>query len=333
MYQKLFIILIIISSFIACNNNQDFTPPVKQADGSYLVQSTGKIQDAINLLKQTGGKIVVEPGYYFENITLYSGIQLMSSSTSSKPYIRPILSTKYCISGWGINHVSIIGFDIQGGIEIGQTTTDFSQIAKNITIQQNKISNLNAKDGIHIGGADSVLISDNDISNSTSEQGIDLVGVKNFVVSNNTVHSILNTTGMGIVAKGGSLNGLISNNEIYACGNAAISCGQITTETWVWPDAKIEKYEAKNVRVTKNNIHDNSKCAVLIQGATTCTIDSNNVTNFNYHPQFFIKSSTDTHSPVWISYAIIVTQPSFTLSDLDIASDASNVTFNGNNVK
>ncbi len=332
MNPKYIFYLLIFACFVACKKEEIKTKPVKQADGSYLVLSSGSIQDAIYLLKDSGGVINVESGTYFENITLVSNIKL----NSIKKYgaiIKPLLSTKYCITGWGVTNVSISNFHIEGGIQIGQVSNDFAEMSKHIVIQDNNITKLEAKDGIHIGGADSVKILNNDISYSNSEQGIDLVGVKNFTVSGNKVHDILNSTGMGIVAKAGSISGLITNNEVYNCGNAAIACGQSSTEIWIFPEAITAKYEAKNIAVTHNNIHDNLKFACIIQAATDSRVDSNTIGASNYYALIAILNSTDTHSPAWSSSNIDIHQPSLTISNIDLKTDGTNIILNGIKLK
>jgi parallel beta-helix repeat protein len=332
MNQKYIFYFLIICCLVACKKEEIETKPIKQADGSYLVLGSGNIQDAIYLLKDSGGVINVEPGTYYENIYLSSNIKLISTKKHGA-IIKPLLTSKYCITGWGVTNVSISNFSIEGGIQIGQESSDFSYIAQSIIIQDNKITNLGAKDGIHIGGADSVKILNNDISYSNSEQGIDLVGVKNFTISGNKVHDIKNSTGMGIVAKGGSINGVITNNEVYNCGNAAIACGQTSTETWIWPEAITAKYEAKNIAVTHNNIHDNSKFAFLVQAATSSRIDSNTIGNSNYYALIAIYNSSETHNPSWHSSDITITQPSLNVSKLDLKTDGVNIIFNGVKIK
>jgi parallel beta-helix repeat protein len=328
MNTKHYFILLITIVCYSCAPKESENAPIKQSDGSYLVKSYCKIQDALYILRDSGGVIKVEPGTYYENLTLYSNIKLVST-TKNGAVIKPLLTTKYTVTGWGVSNVSISNFKIEGGIQIGQESTDFSLIAKQILIQDNNITNLGSKDGIHIGGADSVTILNNEISNSVSEQGIDLVGVKNFIVSGNKVHDILNSTGMGIVAKGGSKNGVITKNEVYKCGNAAIACGQTSTETWIFPEAITAKYEAKNITITHNNIHENSKFACIVQGATDSRIDSNTIGASNYYAILAIYNSSDTHSPAWKSSNIDIHQSSLLPSNIDITTTGTNIKLNG----
>lgn len=295
---------------------------------SITVKSGGKIQDAINLLYNTGGTINVEQGVYIENIHLFSCIKLQSSQQYGA-VIKPANTNKYTITGYGKTDISVLNFAIEGGVEFGQVTTDFSQISERIVIQGNKISNNENKDGIHIGGAESVEILNNEISNSVTEQGIDLVGVKDFTVTGNIVHDILNSSGMGIVAKAGSVNGTISNNEIYNCGNAAIACGQVSDEVWILPEGIAEKYEAKNMIISKNYIHDNSKFSLYARGATNSKFDSNTLGLSNYYAIIFIGNSDATHSPAWTSRNITINQIGITSLNIDLAKDASNIILNG----
>ena len=108
-----------------------------------------------------------------------------------------------------------------------------------------------------------------------SQQGIDLVGVKDSKVCKNVVFDIHHSSGMGIVVKAGSNNVEIAQNEVYTCGNAAIACGQVSDEIWIWPDGLKNRYEAKNIKISENNIHDNEKCSIMVMGAIDCHIFNN----------------------------------------------------------
>lgn len=323
----LFFVLFVL--YTACSDDGADSPIVTQPDG-LLVRAGGRIQDAI-LQLTNGGTIRIEAGTYNENITLRSGIILMPSGTE-RPVINTISLSNYTIGGWGVSNILITGLHIKGGIEIGQIGSDFSMMSENIRIIGNLITDTGYLDGLHFGGITGVEIISNTIRGSIEEQGIDLVGVRDFNVAHNTVSHISNSKGMSIVAKGGSINGIIASNTIFYSAHAAIACGQSTHEMWVLPEAQPEKYEARYITVTGNTMYSNAKYAVLIMGARDCTVISNAIGASGYYADFLVAPSDDLHTPGWMSSNIVILQPGQAIGRIDIRTNTTVITLNGTNL-
>lgn len=285
------------------------------------------IQKAINTAPGTSSIIVLDPGTYTENIILRSGITI-TSVNKHKAIIKPKNNSKYTINGWGVSNIVVSNLTIDGGIEIGQVTSDFSRVSNEILIKNNNIVNCENHDGIHLGGVTNATIEGNTISGAVSQQGIDFVGVRDSKVFNNVVCNIHNSSGMGIVVKAGSNNVEISQNEIYKCGNAAIACGQVSDEIWIWPDGLKNKYEARNIKISENNIHDNEKYSIMAMGAMDCHIFKNSFGESKYYAAMIIKSSSETHSPSWPSQNIVIHQNSLLRNKLDVEPGQLYVLFN-----
>ena len=92
------------------------------------------IQKAIDTAPGTSSIIVLEPGTYTENIIMRSGITI-TSGIKHKAIIKPKNNSKYTVNGWGVSNIVISNLIIEGGIEIGQVTTDFSRVSTRLLLK------------------------------------------------------------------------------------------------------------------------------------------------------------------------------------------------------
>ncbi len=304
-------------------------PPDQTSDAVVVVKAGMRIQDAIDATALEKTQILVEPGEYTEKISFRSGIHLKSTVALGAVIRHPALVAGETVVGWGVKDVTLEGFDIRGAIHFSQKGNDFTQPTERLKILRNRISEVGTKDAIKISHAIDFEISENDVSGSTAEQGIDMVAAKRFRVTKNKVHDIKNRSGMCIVAKGGSLDGEISENEVSFCGNAAIACGQVSDEIVILPEGLAQRYEAKQIVVAKNRIHDHEKMAILVMGAKNCTIQDNEIGASVYYTDIFVGGSSMTHNPAWISEDIQILQPRLLRERIDLEAGQKGITLNG----
>jgi hypothetical protein len=121
-------------------------------------------------------------------------------------------------------------------------------------------STFNVQEGLKINQSKYVYVENSDISGAW-DNAIDYVSVQYGHVQSNKIH---NAGDWCIYSKGGSAYLRIEGNEIYDCGTGGYTAGQGTgfeymTSPWL-------HYEAYDVKVINNVIHDTSGAGLGVQG-------------------------------------------------------------------
>ena len=189
------------------------------------------IQAALNKAS-SGTDVMVKAGTYTGNLKFYdNNVSLISADGNQEATIRPSNQNASTISGFGLEEVTIKGFEIDGAnnsnaIHFGMSGSGFNDPIRNLTIQDNKIHS-SGEDGIKISQAHNVKVINNDITNSGGE-GIDFVAVNGSQIAGNIVKGVDGTA--GIVVKGGSSNDDIVNNKVSDANVNGISVGGWTDQ-------------------------------------------------------------------------------------------------------
>ncbi len=257
------------------------------------------IQAALNDAS-SGTDVMVKAGTYTGNLKFFDNdVALISADGNQEATIRPSNQNASTISGFGLEKVTIKGFEIDGAnnsnaIHFGMSGSGFSDPIRTLTIQDNKIHS-SGGDGIKISQGHGVKVINNDITNSGGE-GIDFVAVNGSKIADNNIKDVDGTA--GIVVKGGSNDVDIVNNKVWDGKVNGISVGGWTDQEWMWPNAK--SYEAKNLTVTGNEVWAVKKSAILVSGAHDSYIGKNYLhPDNNYDAVIWIDSSVAEHpSPI-----------------------------------
>ena len=254
------------------------------------------IQAALNKAA-SGTDVMVKAGTYTENLKLYdNNLSLISADGNKEATIRPANQHASTISGFGLENVTIRGFNIDGAnnsnaIHFGMSGAGFKDPIRNLTIQDNKIHR-SGQDGIKISQAYNVKIINNHILNSGNE-GIDFVAVNGSRIAGNVIKGADGTA--GIMVKGGSSDVDVVNNKVSDAEINGISVGGWTSGKWMWPSAR--GYEAKDLTVTGNEVWDVNKSAILVSGARDSHIGNNYLhPDNNYGAVIWIDRSVSDHS-------------------------------------
>lgn len=99
---------------------------------------------------------------------------------------------------------------------------------------------------------------------------LDFVAVHGGHIVRNKIH---NANDWGAYVKGGSANFEISGNEIFNCGTGGFTAGQGTGFQWM--REPYLKYEAENIRVTDNYIHDCYGAGLGVNGGFNIILQNN----------------------------------------------------------
>jgi len=273
------------------------------------------IQAAVNLASE-GTNIKVKAGTYKENVSIKKdGISLVSADGQYAAKIQAASQTKATIMGFGTEDIKISGFDITGpsqgsGIHFGMSGTNFTNLVKNLTIEDNRV-NGSGKDGIKISQADNVKILDNKITDS-GEQGIDFVAVNGSKIAGNIIEGADGPS--ALMVKGGSSNVTIDNNKVHDVKNVGISVGGWSDEHWMRPGTR--HYEAKDLDVTGNMVWNTGKSAILVSGAHNSHITGNFLdSNPGYDAVIWLDSSAGGHANPIYNKNITLQDNTFLRSD------------------
>ncbi|MCC6275554.1 MAG: DUF1565 domain-containing protein [Leptospiraceae bacterium] len=245
------------------------------------------IQSAIDK-SDAGTAIMVSEGVYEESISfgnkkgrLDAPIWLQSKDGSDKAIIKS--SKRDTVSGWGANHIILSGFKIYGGVIFGPSIsppyTPENVDCKYIVVKKNTIRSTTDR-ALAAAGCLKVYYLENHICDSgtsifrTTDAGIDIVTVNDTIIARNTVYD---SPGNLIVVKGGSTDSIIAENYLFNLPKVAISAGQSSTESLMWPEALSEKFEGKRITVKENEIlaSPNRQLAVQFMACVDCTLEKN----------------------------------------------------------
>ena len=274
------------------------------------------IQAAVNLATP-GTAIMVEAGTYTGNIKInVSGtpdapIQLISADGPGAAKILPsTASASATIEAFGEENIVVRGFDVSGGkihdngIQFGMSGTNFSDMTKNIVLQDNIVHDT-VKDCIKVSQGDYVYVVDNTVSHG-GDQGVDFVAVNNSVIARNDISYI--TGPAALFAKGGSTNVLIAENKVTHSSVDGIEVGGYSDPQWMRPG--FTGWEAKNVTVVDNIVEGVGKRPLNIIGAQNCTI-THNLLQSNPDYYYIVSISADNNTPARNSNNIVISDNTF----------------------
>jgi len=244
------------------------------------------IQAAINAA-QPGTAIMVEAGTYTENLnfsksgTSSAPIWLVSADGTGQAHIVPATNSTSTIQGYGVHDLIIQGFDITSpqntsgdndGIKFAQATSDFTQTNSDIAIINNTIHTATTGYcGIKISQTSNVVVLNNWIDGagpSGSGVGIDLPADIGGQVAYNYFANPTPFDGLQI--KGGSTNIQVHDNIITDTAQKSIWIGGGTGEQYMIPG--YNTYEASNITVYNNLIHNTANSALTFVGAINSTV-------------------------------------------------------------
>ena len=139
-----------------------------------------------------------------------------------------------------------------------------------VTVQNSRLDGAGvAQETIKVNQSDHFDIVNSDISNA-DENVIDFVAVQHSVITGNIIH------GAGdwcAYAKGGSIDIVVRGNEIHTCGTGGFTAGQGTgLEFMVAPWLT---YEAEDLVLAGNFIHDTEGAAFGVNGGRNILIENN----------------------------------------------------------
>ncbi|MCK6578917.1 MAG: right-handed parallel beta-helix repeat-containing protein [Anaerolineae bacterium] len=126
-----------------------------------------------------------------------------------------------------------------------------------------------AQETVKVNQSQHVFIEDSDISGAWNN-AVDFVAVQHGHVITSRIH---NAGDWCMYAKGGSADLLIAGNTVYDCGTGGVSAGEGTgfqymVEPWL-------QYEAYDLRILDNVIHDTAGAGIGVQGGTRILIAGN----------------------------------------------------------
>jgi Ca2+-binding RTX toxin-like protein len=230
-----------------------------------------------------GTAVMVKTGTYTENIqlkvdgTATKPIWLTSADGIGKAKIIAADNNQSVIAGYGEDNWVVKGFATEGGkngIQFSQSGSGLTNLSHNVVIQENVIRNVSLADGIKLSQADHHAMIGNHIEGGVGEEGIDNVYTTNSVIAYNT---IMNTNGLSaITMKGGSANINVHHNYIEGAKTDGILIGGYMgtgSGGSIMPNGL--DYQAKNITVEFNEIHEVGKRAVNALGGHDSTVKTN----------------------------------------------------------
>lgn len=116
-----------------------------------------------------------------------------------------------------------------------------------------------------------IEVLDSDI-HGAGDNAIDFVAVRHAVVRNNTIHD---ADDWCAYAKGGSIDIVVEGNEIYDCGTGGFTAGQGSGFQYMVPPNLT--YEAEDVTVRGNRIHDIEGAGIGVAGGHNILIEENHM--------------------------------------------------------
>jgi len=224
---------------------------------------------------------MVKAGTYYENV------ELRKDGTTTKPIwltsvdgigaakVVAIDNNQSVIRAHGEDNWVVKGFQTQGGkngIQFSQSGSNLTDLTQNVVIQENIIKNVKVDDGIKLSQARGFSVIGNHIEGGVGQEGMDNVYVLNSVLAYNT---ITNTGGLsGITIKAGSQNVQVHHNYIKGVSSDGIIIGGWSSNQGsTFP--KSINYEARNITVAYNEIHDVGKRPLNVLSGQDSVIKNN----------------------------------------------------------
>jgi hypothetical protein len=239
-----------------------------------------------------GTAIMVKSGTYTENVQLKTDgtttkpIWLTSADGIGKAKIVAADNTDSVIRAHGEDNWIVKGFATEGGkngIQFSQSGSNLTNLSHNVVIQENIIRNVKVADGIKLSQAHNHAVVGNHIEGGVGEEGIDNVYTTNSVIAYNTIKD---THGLSaITLKGGSANVTVHHNYIEGAKTDGILIGGYMGKGGggtSMPNGVT--YQAKNIWVEHNEIHDVGKRPVNVLGGQDSTVKHNWLDPQNSYP-------------------------------------------------
>lgn len=232
-----------------------------------------------------GTAVMLKAGAYVENVEIRKDgavdapIWLVSADGQGAARLIARDNGQTVLRAHGEDNWIIKGLQVEGGANGIQFSMSGHLAAagaqgetRNVVIQDNIIRNVAGADGIKISQAQNFAIVGNRIEGGVGQEGIDLVYTRNSVVSHNT---IMNTGGLaGITVKAGSSDVKVAHNYLKGLATDGILVGGFSTDQGkVWPNGV--NYEARNITVEYNEIHNVGKRAVNVLDGNDSVIRNN----------------------------------------------------------
>lgn len=285
-----------------------------------------------------GTAIMVRAGTYVENVKLptkndgndAAPIWLLSADGPQKAHIVAATNTVSTVYGYGTDNIVLSGFSITGGkngIQFSQSGSDFSNLTRNIVIENNVIKG-SVDDGIKVSQGRNVQVVGN-VTTYTGQEGIDFVAVNNALVQGNDVSGARGAA--GIFAKGGSTKVVIDGNHVHDIPIAdGILVGGWTEDKFFVPG--YDTYEAKNITVTNNLVTHVARRPLNILGGIDSLVTKNYLeANVSYYTGVGVASGNPTSSHLAQSYNNrIFNNIIANKNKISIAAGSHDISFYGN---
>ena len=126
-----------------------------------------------------------------------------------------------------------------------------------------------AHDNLKINQSKNIFVEDCEISGA-DDNALDFVAVQNGHIARNKIY---NANDWVAYVQGGSANLFIEGNEIFGGGTGGFTAGQGTGFQWMI--APYLKYEAENITVRDNFIHDCAGAGLGVNGGLNITMQNN----------------------------------------------------------
>jgi hypothetical protein len=280
-----------------------------------------------------GTAVMVKAGTYTDSVRMKSGaadkpVWLVSADGESAAKIKAPSADLPVIYGFGNDNMVIKGFEIIGGmdgIKFTQGGHRLVNLADNIVIQDNDIHGQRV-DGIKVAQARNAVVVGNTIHDiKGADEAIDIFYTRKGIVSRNEIDNIQGQG--GIVVKAGSENVKITYNDIDHVQRGIVVGGWAGGDGSSWP-AKMG-WQAKNLHVEGNYVHNTTKFALLTQGAIDSTITKN---AFLPNNTYYTVAATGADNNGWQSNNIKFTN-NIVQRDKWLVDPGRDVTVNTGNVK
>ena len=280
-----------------------------------------------------GTAVMVKAGTYTDSVRMKSGtadkpVWLVSADGEGAAKIKAPSADKPVIYGFGNDNMVIKGFEIIGGmdgIKFTQSGSYLVNLADNIVIQDNNIHGQRV-DGIKVAQARNAVVVGNEIHDiKGADEAIDIFYTRKGIVAHNEIDNIQGQG--GIIVKAGSENVKITYNDIDHVQRGIVAGGWAGGNGENWP-VKMG-WQAKNLHVEGNYVHNTTKFALLTQGAIDSTITKN---AFLPNNSYFTVAATGADNNGWQSSNIKFTN-NIVQRDKWLADPGRDVTVNTGNVK
>lgn len=258
-----------------------------------------------------GTTVMVKAGTYAENVEFrHSGrpgapISLVSADGEGKAHIKPGKHESVgTIEAFGEDYIVIDGFDVSGGdrntngIIVTQGGSGFNNMTHHVVIKNNNVHDA-VKDGIKVAQGDDVYVVNNRVHH-VGDQGIDFVAVNDSVIARNEIRYVSGTAAMYV--KGGSTHVLVADNLVAHARVDGIVVGGWTKEKFMRPGFR--GWEAKDVTVIDNEVHDVGKRPLNLLGAQDVDVIHNYLDGNSNYPTVINISASTAHDPPLRSFDI-----------------------------